>query len=102
MRFEGEVKMKSKSSSETKTASETFKEMLQTFGDNVGEILDDPEVKEKAKAFAESVVDAAAKVGQSKVKTEEVRARFRNVGKAAQTLGNSLDKHFKSTKEVGC
>jgi hypothetical protein len=94
--------MKSKTNHETRTASETFKEMLQTFGNSVGEILDDPEVKEKAKALAESVVDAAAKVGQSKVKNEEMRAKYRNVGKAAQSLGSSLDKHFNNTEEVGC
>ncbi len=87
---------------ETKTTSETFKELLQTFGDSISEIMDDPEVKEKAKAFAESVVDAAAKVGQSKVKNEEMRAKYRNVGKAAQTLGNSLDKNFTSSEASDC
>jgi [ribosomal protein S5]-alanine N-acetyltransferase len=87
---------------ETKTTSETFKELLRTFGDSVSEIMDDPAVKEKAKAFAESVVDAAAKVGQSRVKNEEIRAKYRNVGKAAQTLGNSLDKHFTRSEEGDC
>jgi len=85
---------------DNKKAAETLGEMIRKFGTSVGEIFDDPEVKEKAKEFAESVVDAAARVGQSKVKTEDVRARFRNVGKAAQTLGNSLDKHFKSGEEA--
>ena len=85
---------------DNKKAAETLGEMIRKFGLSVGEIFDDPEVKEKAKEFAESVVDAAARVGQSKVKTEDVRARFRNVGKAAQTLGNSLDKHFKSGEEA--
>jgi hypothetical protein len=94
--------MKSKTDQQIKTASETFKEILQTFGDSVSEILDDPEVKEKAKALAECVVDAAAKAGQRKVQTEEMRARFRGVGKAARSLGNSLDKHFKSVEEAKC
>ncbi len=94
--------MKTAEKHETKNAAETLGEMLRAFGVSVGEILDNPEVKEKAKEFAESVVDAAAKAGQSNVKTEEMRARFRNIGKAAQTLGNSLDKHFKSTEETNC
>lgn len=88
--------LKSKENNEAKKAAETLGEMFRAFADSVGEIFNDPEVKEKAKEFAESVVDAAAKVGQSKVKTEEMRSRFRNVGKAASTLGNSLDKHFKA------
>ncbi len=86
--------------SQDKRAAEVFGEVLRAFGASAGEILDDPQVKQKAKEFAESVVDAAAKVAQSKVKDEEVRARFRNVGKAAKTLGSSLDKHFKSTEEM--
>lgn len=88
-----------KENGETNKAAETFGEMLRAFGASVSEILNDPEVKEKGREFAESVVDAAAKFAQSKVKTEEIRARFRNVGKAAQTLGTSLDKHFKSNEE---
>lgn len=81
---------------ETKKAAETLGEMLKTFGDSVGEILDDPKVKEAAKKFAASVVDAAAKVAESKIEAEKIRSKFRNVGKAAQALGNSLDKNFKS------
>jgi hypothetical protein len=90
--------MPSEKNSDKKTTAETLGEMLRTFGNTISEILDDPEVKEKGIEFAESVVDAATKVAQSKVKSEEVRARFRNVGKAAQTLGSSLDKHFKSAE----
>lgn len=82
---------------DTKKAAETLGEMLKAFGATVGEILEDPKVKEAAKQFAASVVDAAAKVAESKTDTEEMRSKFRNVGKAAQTLGNSLDKNFKST-----
>ncbi len=88
--------MKSEVKNETQKAAETLGDMIKAFGASVGEILDDPEVKQKAKEFAKTVVDAATNVAQSKVKTEEVRAKFRNVGKAAQTLGNSLEKNFKS------
>jgi [ribosomal protein S5]-alanine N-acetyltransferase len=84
---------------EKKKSAETIGEMLRTFGNTISEILDDPKVKAKAKDFAASVVDAAAKVTESKIKAEEVRSKFRNVGKAAQTLGTSLDKHFKTTED---
>jgi hypothetical protein len=79
---------------ETKNAAETLGDMLKIFGNTVGEILDDPKVKESAKSFATSVVDAAAKVAESKIKAEEMRRKFRNVGKAAQTLGSSVESHF--------
>jgi len=79
---------------DAKTAAETLGEMLRKFGYTVGEILDDPKVKETAKEFAASVVDAAAKYAESKVKAEELRGKIRNVGKAAQTLGSSVETHF--------
>jgi len=88
--------MPAKENRETKEAAETIGDMIKTFGATISDILEDPEVKAKAKEFAKTVVDAAANVAQSKVKTEEVRAKFRNVGKAAQTLGTSLEKNFKS------
>jgi hypothetical protein len=91
--------MPAKKSRETKETAEKIGEMLSAFGVTVGEILDNPEVKKKAKEFATSVVDAAVKVTQSKVKDEEVRTRFRNVGEAAKTLGDTLEKRFKDKKE---
>ena len=79
---------------EAKRSAEKAGELLKKFGNTVSEILNDPEVKKKAKEFAESVVDSAAKVTQSKIEDKEIRARFRNVGKAAQTLGKDLENHF--------
>lgn len=81
---------------ETKKAIDTLGELLRTFGNTVGEILDDPTVKVKAKEFAATVVDAAAKVAESRINAEEKRRKIRNVGKAAQTLGRSVETHFMS------
>ena len=83
---------------EGRKAAEKLGHLLKTFGNTVSEILDDPEVKKKAKEFAESVVDSAAKVTQSKIEDKEIRNRFRSVGKAAQTLGKDLENHFGSDK----
>ena len=80
---------------DTKTAAEKFGKMMKTFGDTLGEIFDDPDLRKKAKEFAQSAVDAAAKVADSKIKKDEVKARFRTVGKAAQDLGKSLEDNFK-------
>jgi [ribosomal protein S5]-alanine N-acetyltransferase len=82
-----------------KTKNETAEamgKMIRSFGETVGEIFDDPVVKQNAKEFAESVVDATAKVIQSKVEDKEVRAKFRKVGTAAETLGKNLEEHFKT------
>ena len=81
---------------DTKKAAESLKEVLSEFGNTMGEILDDPAVKEKAKEFAESLLDAAAKVADSKVEKEKVRTRFRNAGKAMHSLGSSLEEHFQN------
>lgn len=45
-------------------AVERLGEMLRKFSTTVGEIFDDPAVKEKGKEFAASVVDAAAGIIQ--------------------------------------
>ena len=82
-----------------KVAAERFGEILRTFGDAMGEILEDPEVQKKAKELAQIAVDAAAKVVQNKIQDAELRKKFRNVGKAARTLGESLEDNF--TAEEG-
>jgi len=91
--------MPSKTKEPQKKSAETLGEMIRAFGNTVAEILDDPKVKSTAKEFAASIVDAAAKVTEGKVQSEDARSKFRNVGKAAKTLGTSLDKHFKTTEE---
>jgi hypothetical protein len=88
--------MPAKQKQNTKETAEKIGELLKAFGASVSEILETPEVKIKATEFAESVVDAVVKTSQRKVKDEEVRARFRDVGKAAKTLGATLEKHFKA------
>lgn len=80
------------------TTTERFSKMMRTFGDTVGEIMEDPDLRKKAREFAQSAVDAAAKLANSKIKDDEVKARFRSVGKAAQDLGKSLEDNFKPEK----
>ena len=88
--------MPSQEDREPKKAAEALGEMMRKFGTTIGEILEDPKVKESAKEFASVVADAAVKVAEKKIKAEEVRRKFRNVGKAAQTLGSSVEAHFQS------
>ena len=80
--------------SKTEETTETLRKAFKKFSDAVGEVFDDPEVKKSARQFAESVLDASAKVVQSKVEEKEARAKFRTVGDAAQTLGKSIKENF--------
>ena len=82
-----------------KTTAENFSEMFKTFGDAVSEIFDDPKLKEKAKEFADSAAESANIFG-SRFKDEEVKNKFRDVGKAAQDFGKSVADYFKSDKDT--
>jgi hypothetical protein len=75
-----------------------FEELFKNFGEALGEILEDPELKKQAKEFSMAVVDAAAKVAETKIKDAEVKAKFHKVGKAAQSFGKSLEDHFNPEK----
>jgi [ribosomal protein S5]-alanine N-acetyltransferase len=88
--------MPAKENQESKKVAETVGEMLRLFGNTVSEVLDDPTLKQKAKEFAASLVDSAARVADNKIKAHEARAKLRDVGKAAQTLGKSLETHFEN------
>jgi len=79
-----------------KMAAEKLGKIIKTFGDSVSQILDDPDLREKAKEVSLSIVDAAAKVVNSRVKDDEIRAKFKEVGKAAQSLGKSIADHFEA------
>ena len=82
-----------------KQASEAFAEMFRAFGDAVSEIFDDPELKEKAKEFGRSAAQSAGAFG-SRFKDEDVRAKFREVGKAAQEFGKNVADHFRADKST--
>jgi [ribosomal protein S5]-alanine N-acetyltransferase len=72
-----------------------FGEFMKKFSETVGEIIDDPELKAKAKEFSKSAVEAVARVVDKKIKEEEVRRKIRTVGEAANTLGKSIEDNFK-------
>jgi len=80
-----------------KTTVENFGEMFRAFGDALSEIFDDPKLKEKAKEFTESATESA-KIFGSRFKDEEVKAKFSDVGKAAQDFGKSVVDCFKADK----
>ena len=78
------------------TSAERFAELFGKFSEAIGEIMEDPELRKKAREFSRTAIDAAARVVESKVRDEEMRSKFRNVGKAAETLSKSLEENFKT------
>lgn len=90
--------MRQEEKSDKKMTVENFGEMFKAFGDAISEIFDDPKLKEKAKEFAESATESA-KIFGSRFKDEEVKDKFRDVGKAAQDFGKSVVDCFKAGKD---
>ncbi len=88
--------MATKEKEETKTTAEVFTDLFKSFSKTVADILDDPEVKNKAREFSESVIDAATRVMENKVKGGDTRAKIREVGRAAETFGKKVEEKFKA------
>jgi hypothetical protein len=81
-----------------KTPAENFVEMFKIFGQAMGEVFNDPALKERAREFAESASESAKTLG-SRLKDEDVRDRFRDVGKAAEDFGKSIADCFRTGKQ---
>jgi ribosomal-protein-alanine N-acetyltransferase len=77
-----------------KKDAENLGKMLKSFGETISEIFEDPELRKKAKEFSQSVMDSAARIVEGKLKDDEAKAKFRDVGKAAQSLGKTLVERF--------
>jgi ribosomal-protein-alanine N-acetyltransferase len=84
-----------KSKYNRKEAAEKFGQVVKSFSEAVGEILNDPELRKKAKEFSQTVVEAASRVVDSRIEDDEVKAKFRQVGNAAQDLGRTISENFK-------
>ncbi|MFC1965115.1 hypothetical protein ACFLWG_03855 [Chloroflexota bacterium] len=55
-------------------------------------------MKEKAKEFAESASESAKTMG-SRFKDDDVRNKFRDIGKAAEYFSRSIADCFKNSKK---
>jgi len=72
-------------------------DLLNKFGNALGEIFNDPELKAKAQEFGKSA-GSSADAFASRFRDEDVKARWREVGKAAQEFGKSISEQFRSEK----
>jgi hypothetical protein len=77
---------------------ENFTELFKTFGQAVGDIFNDPELQKKAKEFAESISVSADSL-VDRLKEDDVKEKFRDVGKAAENFGKSIADCFKDKKQ---
>ena len=63
--------------------------MFEALGNAMGQIFNDPKVKEKAADLGKAIKESALTLGE-RFKDEEVKAKFRDAGKAAQAFGKSV------------
>ncbi len=82
----------------SKGPAENFGEMFKKFGDAMGEIFNDPDLKKKAKEFGDSATNSAKAFG-NRFKDEEVKGKFRDLGKVTQDFGSSISDYFKDDSE---
>ena len=90
--------MSQEGNSEKKSAAKSLAEMLEAFGSAVSEIFNDPKLKDKAKIFGDGVAQSAETFAD-RFKDEDVKEKFRDVGRAAQDFGKSVSDCFKVDKE---
>lgn len=81
-----------------KSPIESFGDMVKEFGEAIGKIFSDPELKKKAKEFAKSAEDSAKAFGK-RFRDEKVKDKFKDFGKAARNFGESVSDYFKDDKE---
>jgi len=83
---------------DVKKDAEDLGKMIRSFGNTIAEIFEDPEIREKAKELSQSVIDSAARVVESKLRSNQSKAKFRDAGRAAQSLGKTLVERFDTEK----
>jgi uncharacterized protein len=80
-----------------KGVADSFTEIFTAFGQAISEVFDDPELKNKATEFADTAADSARTLA-NRLKDEDVKAKFRDVGKAAEEFGKSVAEYFQKEK----
>jgi ribosomal-protein-alanine N-acetyltransferase len=78
---------------------ESLRQMFVAFGDAFAEVLNDPELKARAKDFGEAATDSALQLGR-RFKDDDVKERFRQAGEAAEEFGRSVAEYFKSERKT--
>ena len=80
-----------------KTAAGNLGDMFNALGDAMGQIFNDPNLREKARELGKAAKESAETLGE-RFKDEEVKAKFKDVGKAAQAFGKNVADIFSEDK----
>jgi len=78
---------------------ESLRQMFVAFGEAFGEVLNDPELKAKAREMGDAATYSATRLGR-RLQDEEVKERFRKAGEAAEVFGRSVAEYFKSDRKT--
>lgn len=81
-----------------RSATDSLEQMFTAFGQAIGEIFNDPDLKAKAKELGDAASVSMDSLGR-RFKDEEVREKFRQAGDAAEDFGRSVSDYFKSKPE---
>ena len=78
-------------------AADNLGDIFNSLGDAMGQIFNDPKLKEKARELGKAAKESAETLGE-RFKDEEVKAKFKDVGKAAQAFGKNVADIFTEDK----
>lgn len=79
--------------------ADSLRQMFIAFGEAFGEVLNDPELKAKAKDMGDAATYSAVRLAR-RLQDEEVKERFRKAGDAAEVFGRSVADYFRSDKDT--
>jgi len=79
-------------------AGDSLSQMFAAFGQAFAEVFNDPELQAKAKELGDAATASATRLG-SRFKDDDVRAKFRLAGQAAEEFGRAVSEYFKSERK---
>jgi [ribosomal protein S5]-alanine N-acetyltransferase len=93
-----EEKMEEQKQTDNKKAADNLNDMFEAFGSAMGQIFNDPKLKEKARDLGKAAKESAETLGE-RFKDEEVQSKFKEVGRAAQAFGKNVSDLFSESKD---
>ncbi|MDD5398057.1 MAG: hypothetical protein PHU70_03145 [Dehalococcoidia bacterium] len=92
--------MEESKSGQKKSAADNLGDMFDALGDAMGQIFNDPKLREKARDLGKAAKESAETLGE-RLKDDEVKAKFKDVGKAAQAFGKNVAGIFTEDADKG-
>jgi len=89
--------MASKQANKTSGLGDDFVSIFSELGNALSEVFNDPSLKKSAKTLG-THTKKSAELFKSRFKDEEVKLKFKNVGKAMEKFGKDIGKLFDEKK----